>query len=308
MTGNWPLSAEFEIISSILKTAKRIPAYYQSQNIQSFFKTNQTPVTVADCATQIYLIDQIRKHFPNDEIIAEEENSSLDSSMIDQIESAFQFLGLKIEGAYSEIIQYRGRISNRRWTIDPIDGTEGYRRGLAYAIGIGLLIDNLPHFCAIAVPQFKENTDGFFYAEKYHGAFMQFENEPLCRIKIGNCQDPSVAIIVKSLHHDRPISSELIDYFQIQKIISMDGMGKFCQVAMGIADIYFRPFSGYQLYAWDYCPGHLLIEEAGGKCTGLKGEIPIYREKYCLLQSDGIIAASGRLHSNLLEFFLKKST
>lgn len=302
----WPFSRRYQTIQSILKTAKRITTYYYQSTIESYTKENQTPVTVADCATQIYLIDQIRKYFPEDEIIAEEDNASLDENMIDQISAAFKILNIEIDGSYENLIQFRGKPSINQWTIDPIDGTEGFRRGLAYAIGIGLLINHIPSFCAIAVPNFQNGSTRYFFAEKHRGAYMQIESNDLTRIHIGQCREFTKAVLIKSLHHDRPISNEIISNFDIQTVISMDGMGKFCQVAMGSADVYFRPFSGYSLFAWDYCPGHILIEESGGLFTGFFGEIPIYEQNKCILKSNGILATNSFFHEKLIEFLKKK--
>ena len=79
-------------------------------------KANRSYVTEADLAVQAYLKQALEVHFPDDGIIAEEENLRQDPSSGD-----------------------------RYWIIDPIDGTASFVAGLpVWGIGIGLVEQHRP--------------------------------------------------------------------------------------------------------------------------------------------------------------------
>jgi myo-inositol-1(or 4)-monophosphatase len=61
-----------------------------------------------------------------------------------------------------------------------------------------------------------------------------------------------------------------------------------CWVAAGRFDGFYE----HELHAWDSAAGYLMVEEAGGKVTNLKGE------KYDPFQH-GIIATNGQIHDEI---------
>ena len=67
---------------------------------------------------------------------------------------------------FKEIINYGGKPSEYTWTIDPIDGTQGYIEGLSYAIGIGFIDGSQPTISVISVPNYDERGLAIFYAER----------------------------------------------------------------------------------------------------------------------------------------------
>ena len=64
-----------------------------------------------------------------------------------------------------------------------------------------------------------------------------------------------------------------------------------CWVACGRFDGFYE----HKLQAWDSAAGYIIIEEAGGKVTNLKGD------PYSPYQP-GIIASNGKIHDELLEW------
>src|SRR5436853_620042 len=68
---------------------------------------------------------------------------------------------------------------------------------------------------------------------------------------------------------------------------------KLALVARGEADVYANTYDAF--HDWDICAGHVLVEEAGGRVTGLAGQ----ELRYGLpgaLQANGLLASNGRLH------------
>lgn len=122
-------------------------------------KNDKSPVTIGDFGAQALIIAALRHHFPEDEIVAEEEAAQLrtDASLRDQIfdlvrttkledAEAESFLGGPIVSAESmlDLIDRgnsKGGARGRIWAIDPIDGTKGFLRGGQYAVCLALMVD-----------------------------------------------------------------------------------------------------------------------------------------------------------------------
>lgn len=122
-------------------------------------KTDASPVTVGDFAAQALIIHALKKNFPEDSIVGEEEASLLRSNtqlrdlIWDLVKNATlsdptveETLGgpIKCVEEMLDAIDHgaspggnRGRI----WALDPIDGTKGFLRGGQYAICLALIVD-----------------------------------------------------------------------------------------------------------------------------------------------------------------------
>ena len=122
-------------------------------------KDDKSPVTIGDFGAQALIIQAIKTNFPNDEVVGEEEASSLreQKSLSSQIWEAVK--GIKLDHAESDqhlggplgsedamldaIDQGNsaGGAKGRIWALDPIDGTKGFLRGGQYAVCLALLVD-----------------------------------------------------------------------------------------------------------------------------------------------------------------------
>jgi 3'(2'), 5'-bisphosphate nucleotidase len=133
-------------------------------------KDDKSPVTIGDFGAQALIIQALRKNFPNDEIVAEEEASSLreDKALSAEIwrlvkdirledHESNELLGgnLPSEDAMLDIIDQgksAGGPKGRIWALDPIDGTKGFLRGGQYAVCLGLIEDGDVKVGAIGCP------------------------------------------------------------------------------------------------------------------------------------------------------------
>ena len=122
-------------------------------------KDDKSPVTIGDFGAQALIIHAIKQIFPDDEVVGEEEASSLrdDHSLRDQIWSLVE--GTKLTDAGAEKIvggpipsveamlnaidagNSSGGNKGRIWALDPIDGTKGFLRGGQYAVCLALMVD-----------------------------------------------------------------------------------------------------------------------------------------------------------------------
>ena len=122
-------------------------------------KDDKSPVTIGDFGAQALIIHAIKKNFPNDEVVGEEEASSLR----EQKELSRQIWDLvkdiKLDDPESDAIlggplpseedmlqaidqgSSPGGAKGRIWALDPIDGTKGFLRGGQYAVCLALMVD-----------------------------------------------------------------------------------------------------------------------------------------------------------------------
>jgi myo-inositol-1(or 4)-monophosphatase len=99
------------MVDTVYLAGRKTLAYFQA-GVQADYKSDRTPVTLADRQAEELIRARIEKNFPGHAIVGEE-------------------FGLKsAEGA------------RYRWIVDPIDGTKSFLRGIPlYGVLIGLEID-----------------------------------------------------------------------------------------------------------------------------------------------------------------------
>ena len=298
---------ELTIALEIVKKASEITEWFRKSGFEIYIKADKSTVTIADFASQIYLISKIKEKFPKDQIFAEENLSNLiDNKAEKSIKNCFRDLNVGDISNYKSLLTYRGSSSHRQWNIDPIDGTIGFQENSTYAIGISLLIQNDPNICVIAVPNYIKKSKVIFFAEKYQGAKASYDGADFKSVRVSNQKDIKKAKMCHSLHYDMPWVSQFADIAGIKEHIQLDSMAKFCMIADGSYDIYVKPITGFEASSWDYSPGDLLVREAGGKVTDLDEEKLIFENEKCILKAPGIISTNGILHNEVSDIIRKR--
>lgn len=292
---------ELSLAIKLVKKASKITEWFRKEKILSFEKEDESPVTLADFASQIFIISKIKELFPEDQIIAEEDSGAfLNINAENIIKKCYNSLNLVFEDGFKDTLNYRGSISNRQWTIDPIDGTKGFQKHLAYAIGIGFMVQSEPTVCAISVPNYNERNQTIFSAEKNHGAKVSYGNQNFNPIKVSENNIIKNFRVCHSLHYDKPWVMNFARSLGITSFVQMDSMAKFCMVADSAADLYIKPLNIKSSFTWDFLPGDLLVKEAGGVITDLFGNSINYLNEKCIVTAPGFIASNGVLHKDLL--------
>lgn len=290
---------ELSLAINIGEKAIEVTEKLKKEKITFSQKKDKTPVSVADLASQIYIIERIKNSFPQDQIIAEENNIDLlDDSMISKIKRVYQSLDIDIENLRENLI-YRGKKSNRQWTIDPIDGTMGYKKGLFYAIGIGLMVNSIPKIAMIASPSINGKGNNIFKAEENRGAWSSKNGLSFKKITVSTQKSIRKSKLCRSLHFDLELTRMFIKTAHIEDTKGIDSMLKFCLVANGKFDIYLRPVKR-SFMSWDIMPGDLLVREAGGEVTDFNGSTLEFKDDRVLLSNGGFIATNKYLHKKAL--------
>ena len=294
---------ELFLAVDLVKKASEITEWFKKKGAQAFLKRDHSPVTLADFSVQIFILSQLKEHYPQDQIIAEESESNLITKKSEKsIRECFKELGIEGIPDIKSIFCYQGEPSERQWAVDPIDGTKGFMEELTYAIGISLLVDSKPKICAISIPNYNQKGQAVFIAENNQGAKVSYQNKNFESIHVSQQSDIKKAGLCQSLHYDLPWVTQFADKIGIKNRIKLDSMAKFCMVADGSYDLYIKPLMGFHVATWDYSQGDLLVKEAGGKITDLDEEPLIYKNEKCKVKSPGIITTNGILHDEVSVF------
>jgi len=86
----------------------------------------------------------------------------------------------------------------------------------------------------------------------------------------------------------------------------MDSQAKHAVIAAGMAELMIRlpPTQEFHDKIWDQAAGSLIIEEAGGRVTDMRGHSLDFGTGRMLVRNEGVIASNGHLHAAVLDALL----
>lgn len=163
------------------------------------------------------------------------------------------------------------------WVVDPLDGTTNYAHGFPqFAVSIAYFSQGLPVIGVVYDPFKKE----MFYAIRNRGAFL---NDIQIYVSNNRVHSLSSALLATGFPYDIATSGVTnLDHFQ--------RIAPYCQgvrrpgaaaldltyLACGRLDAFWE----LKLSVWDIGAGALIVEEAGGKITGLQGQALNYAQRH----------------------------
>jgi myo-inositol-1(or 4)-monophosphatase len=180
------------------------------------------------------------------------------------------------------------RPSRYRWVFDPLDGTTNYAHDLPiYCSSLALEIDGRCEVGAIYDPTRRE----LFTAERGLGARLNGET-----IRVSSTAQLLDSLLVTGFPYDVHLQSgDLVELFGafLGRARAVRRLGSaaldLCYVAAGRFDGFWEQ----HLKAWDVAAGALLVEEAGGRMTGIDGA-PFDAA------AGHLIASNGTVHDQML--------
>jgi len=290
---------------------------------ESILKKDKTPVTIADYGSQAIICKLIRERFPDDTIVAEEDSRELRrpdrSNILGQVTKYVNaFVRTSSSKEVCSWIDFSSdSITDRFWTLDPIDGTKGFLRGDQYAIALALIENGMVKLGILACPNLyldvTQRSGGkgcLFVALKGKGSVeMDINGMGKRTISVSNVKNPSEAVITESVeldHADHLTHQRLAEKLNIFKpSLRMDSQAKYGILARGEATLYLRVPStaepGYKENIWDHAAGSIIAEEAGGKVTDILGSPLDFSCGIKMLKNHGILASNGILHDVILK-------
>lgn len=233
--------------------ANIVNSYYRQSHNTVEIKDDHSPVTVADKAVNSYIIEQVKKVFPEDGVLGEEETWNIEAK--------------------------------RLWVCDPIDGTVAFIHHIpTFMVAIALVIDGNVVVSVTANP----STNDLYWAEIGKGAFRNGKQIYVSKKTWG----PKVTLLGDHNPGIEPhginipsIAKELTKHgFYISN--PFGGIFKGGLIAGGSVE---GRIVGFR-YPHDVAAVALLIIEAGGKVTDTSGNPQDYSKPLAgTVMSNGLI-------------------
>ena len=193
-------------------------------------------VTEADRAAQRTVIEAVREEYPDDAVVAEEDDARKT---------------LPEDGA--------------AWVIDPIDGTHNYVRDIRiWGTAVAAVVDGEPVAAATACPAL-----GDVYTAGPDGAYRNGE-----RIRVNGVTDPRNAAVAPTLWWDHDARGEyaracdaIVDRFADMRRFGAAQVVLPAVAAGGLEGV----ITNLRAKPWDSVAGAFVIRQAGGRVTDLDG-------------------------------------
>jgi 3'(2'), 5'-bisphosphate nucleotidase len=263
----------FEVELEAAIAAARLAGEYIRREYETFTPIPNAPASISthvDKGSQELILAYLAERFPEDGRCAEESSA-----------------GSNVSGR-----------SGRTWVVDPIDGTRGFvMKNGEFSVMIALIVGHFPVVGVVLEPV----TGRMTYATDGGGCWVRTGDESPARCRVTTTAEPVGCTLIQSRPKPKNVPTPAVQAVQPGVVLQMYSAGlKLAAVARGDGDVYVNDYGVF--HDWDICAGHILVTEAGGRVTGLRGEPigygwPPFKQRHGLLGSNGVIhdAALARL-------------
>ena len=252
--------AYLETAAEIAREAGSLLTGYFERRVPFETKGEFDLVTEADRASERLVVERLRSHFPTHSIVGEE--------------------GARFEGP-----------TDYRWYVDPLDGTTNFAHSFP-VFNVTLGLERAGELIAGVV--FDPCRQELFTAERGAGAYL---NNRRIRVSAAARLSDSLASTgfpSRKRHHNVNI------HFYYQLAMASHGVRRtgsaavdLAYVACGRLDFFWE----FGLKPWDVAAGSLLVSEAGGRVSDMRGGA------HSVTASDHMLADNGLLHDEILAMF-----
>ncbi len=253
------MASYLETAVEIAREAGSLLSHYYERRVAFELKGDFDLVTEADRASEKLVVERLRSHFPSHSIVAEE--------------------GGNHEGS-----------SEFRWYVDPLDGTTNFAHGFPM-FNVTLAVEQAGELTAGVI--FDPLRQEMFAAERGGGAYLN--NRRIHGSKAPRIEDSLLATAFPSARRHKSIN---VHFFH-QVAMVTHGVRRAGSAALDLAYVAsgrLDAFWEFGLNPWDQAAGILLVHEAGGRCSGMKGEPVSVRGAH-------LLASTGTIHAQTLELF-----
>lgn len=214
-------------------------------------------VTETDRDVEVFVVEALRRHFPRHRIVAEE--------------------GVSTESAHD--------YDDHVWYLDPLDGTTNFAHGFPHVAVSLALARGAELEVGIVYDPLHEET---FVARRGRGATLNGKS-----IAVSRTAELGAALVATGFPYDRRINGDFYlgfigDILRQARDVRRAGSAALdlCYVACGRLDAFWE----WHLKPWDTAAGTLVVREAGGTVTDLRGGA-------FDLHGPQILATNGHLHA-----------
>ncbi|KAH7038067.1 putative aminopeptidase [Microdochium trichocladiopsis] len=345
---------ELELVQTVVRAAAGLSqSLLRSDDKGVLAKDDLSPVTVADFAIQGLLCASIHARFPTDHFVGEESADDLrgNSTLLNRVWELLSHASTQPSSNavtlprnpehMCELIDMCGHGapggpgSGRVWIFDPIDGTQTFVRGEAYAINVALLVDGQQVLSVIGCPTLPASSQEpvhnatidptgqglLIYGTRGNGVYIapllardsdgQVDMHPSSRkldahaatatrntlrsVSCFNLLDSGVEDIHRAVMEDLNVPLPGCDL--------LGWVPRWVTLALGLANVTVWVYKRRDRHGkvWDHAGAMMLFEELGGKITDIDGvpiDLTVGRK---MTANHGFVAAPAHLHSLVLE-------
>lgn len=319
---------EAELALELVETAAGLCRRIQGELVvPAVSKADRSPVTVADFVSQAVIAHRLVETFPELPLVAEEDSRILKrEDQTSALEAVHGFVaGLHPGVSPSTVCEWidwgAGEVSDRFWTLDPIDGTKGFLRGEQYVVELALVEKGRVAMGAMGCPnldaQMRPDFNGpgsVVVAVRGEGAWSRpMGAGDFHRLGVSDCAEPGCVRMLRSFEssHTDPEMVEKVahELGVVREPVLMDSAAKYGLLAGGQGELILRLLSpahgDYVENIWDHAAGALIVEEAGGRISDLAGKTLDFGLGRGLVGNVGLLVSNGPLHEAILEILAR---
>jgi 3'(2'), 5'-bisphosphate nucleotidase len=221
-----------KIISIAQEAGSAILEIYHHEELFNVveYKSDDSPLTLADKKSHEIIVQKLKDSFPFIPVLSEEGKN----------------IPFEVRREWAKF-----------WLVDPLDGTKEFiKRNGEFTVNIALIKNEYPVQGVIHAP-----VSGItYFASEDRGSY-KLENGKKIQLN-GPARKERDLISVRSRSHASPEEEEIFNEYQVVDYVSVGSSLKFCMVAEGKADLYYRHGPTME---WDTAAGQAIVEKAG--CT-----------------------------------------
>jgi myo-inositol-1(or 4)-monophosphatase len=253
------MSSFTETAVQIAYEAGSLLRHYFERRVRFELKAEYDLVTEADRASEKLVVERLKAAFPTHSIVAEEGG------------------GQESDSGY-------------RWYVDPLDGTTNFAHG--YPVwNVTMALEKGDDLVAAVV--FDPTRNEMFAAERGAGSFLNGR-----RIHVSSANRVADSLLCTGFpNHNRATNPNIHFFHELAQ--TSHGVRRGGSAAIDLSYVAAGLLDGFWeigLSPWDMAAGILLVEEAGGICTDMRG-------KRHHLRSPHVLTDNRQIHEELLSVF-----
>jgi myo-inositol-1(or 4)-monophosphatase len=249
-----------ETAAEIARESGAMLAHYFERRVGFELKGEFDLVTEADRASEKLVVERLRTHFPTHGIVAEE------------------------GGGHTSPGEYR-------WFVDPLDGTTNFAHSFPM-FNVTLGLERAGEMIAGVV--YDPIRQEMFSAERGSGAYLNNR-----RIRVSGCKRLEDSLVCTGFPSRKRHQNVNIHFYH-QMAMETHGVRRTGTAAIDLAYVAagrLDAFWEFGLNPWDMAAGTLLVAEAGGRVTDMKGA------PHSVTGSPHLLVSNGTIHDSILGLF-----